>query len=403
MIKDDFVGSIFGEEGQLTVVGWDGERDKGGTKLYKIHCTECAEDPELFGGGYFYSTKSNLMLGWLPCGCSFNPRWTEDQYNIRVRRKCQEYGDLEFLGFNGNYKKANTKLKLQCSKHEEPYVYESNSIANLFTSQRGCHLCRNEKTKLTNSKPDKEVIESFFASGYFQEGTKFWRSERKTKQGSLSYWNYTCPVCSNDEYVRGGLCSGVFESYLGSLQIGQLSCRCALTYRWTQEQREYQINKRIKEDSLPYKFLGWIGVYKDSKSKFAYNCKEHGGQQVAVSMFLNSSNLCPQCSGRNQQECYINGVYDNNTIVAVKFGIANNSKKRVKQQSRLSIFDIRQLKVFTFPSVKDCKAAEKACKKELQCSILSKSEMPDGYTETTSPLNLDKIIKIYRSHGGIDK
>lgn len=398
--KDDFIGNIFGEEGQLTVVGWDGVKSHS-NKIYKVHCTKCAKDEELFVDGCFYSIKGSLVRGGLPCGCSKKPNWTEEQYKIRINRKCKEYGDLEFLGFSDEFKGNRTKLKLQCSKHEEPYVYEKTTIANLFSGQRGCHLCKIDTTKLTNIKPDQGMIDSFFASGVFKEGTKFYRSERKDSKGVLSYWNYTCPLCYNDEYAKEGLCSGVFESGGDCLQKGILACRCG-NYYWNKEQREYQINKRIREESIPYVFLGWINDYKNKNSKFKYKCKEHGEQKVSVDKFLNSQQGCPQCAGNNQQECYINGVYDKETLIALKFGIANNSKQRIKAQNKKSIFGVRQLKVFSFPSVVACKAAEAACKQELVCGILSKQEMPDGFSETTSPLNMDKVIDIYKRFGGME-
>ena len=399
--KDDFIGSVFGEEGQLTVVGWDGERNKSGSKIYSVHCKECSKDPELFGDGCFYCTKGNLVSGQLPCGCAKSVRWTEEQYKIKVKRKCKEYGDLEFLGFSGEFNGRNTKVKLQCNKHDEHYIYESSSIDSLFNIRSGCLLCGKETIKKTASKPDQEMIDSFFASGAFKEGTKFSRSNKEDCRGKCVYWNYTCPVCSNDEYVKEGLCSGVFESQSGDLQKGKLSCRCG-QYQRTKEQREYQINKRIKEENLSYVFLGWIKDYKNKNSKFTYNCKKHGEQKTSIGNFLYSSVGCPQCSGKNQQECYINGAYDNNTLVALKFGIANNSEQRIKSQNSKCIFSVNQLKVFSFPSVDLCKAAEAACKEKLQCGILSKQEMPDGFSETTSPLNMDKVIDIYKRFGGVE-
>lgn len=108
------------------------------------------------------------------------------------------------------------------------------------------------------------------------------------------------------------------------------------------------------------------------------------------------------CSKHRQQECYINFIFDLESVVAVKFGIANNSKMRVREQNKSSMYDIRQHAVYKFPSVSSCKSAEKDCKKELQCGVVTREEVPDGWTETTYLYNLDKLKSIYERHGGVE-
>jgi len=107
------------------------------------------------------------------------------------------------------------------------------------------------------------------------------------------------------------------------------------------------------------------------------------------------------CSHMGQKECYINLILDNEAIVGVKFGIANDSHRRIKNQNRLSCYSVVNEKVYSFPDSLSCKRAERDCKKELECGIILKRDMPDGYTETTWPYNLEKIIEIYERNGGI--
>lgn len=83
-MSDEFIGQKFGS---LTVVGIAG-RNKQGAKEYSCFCSECAKDPELHGDAIFHSTKSNIVnRGLLPCGCSANPKWSADQYKMRIERK----------------------------------------------------------------------------------------------------------------------------------------------------------------------------------------------------------------------------------------------------------------------------------------------------------------------------
>lgn len=107
------------------------------------------------------------------------------------------------------------------------------------------------------------------------------------------------------------------------------------------------------------------------------------------------------CSPMRQKEAYINLVYDSGTIIAIKFGIANKSQQRLKIQQRKSIYILEQAALYIFPHTENCKKAERECLQELECGIVSKHAMEDGWTETTSLKNLEKIIEIYERNGGI--
>lgn len=203
--------------------------------------------------------------------------------------------------------------------------------------------------------------------------------------------------------MRAGLCSGVFEGQQSSLRDGQVSCRCSSSYPWTQDQYEYRIKKKMQETTTTDDFVGFIDGFKNAKSKFTRSCKLHGEYEASIASYLVSSTGCPLCANQNQQECYINFVKDNNSVVALKFGIAKDSKQRIKNQNTKSRMSIEQFATWSFPDVKSCKAAEKFIKQNLKCRFLTKQEMPDGYTETTSVDNLETIIKIYENFGGVCK
>lgn len=109
------------------------------------------------------------------------------------------------------------------------------------------------------------------------------------------------------------------------------------------------------------------------------------------------------CSGKErlvQKYSYINLVSDSSTPIAVKFGITNDPKNRVKQQASKSVYKIENLFVYEYDSPNECRLAENICKSELQTRVVNSTEMLDGYTETTYISNIDTIIKIYESCGG---
>lgn len=129
-------------------------------------------------------------------------------------------------------------------------------------------------------------------------------------------------------------------------------------------------------------------------------CPDCGHSGEATSSALRLGSRPCECSPQRQKQAYINFVYDGLDIVAVKFGVANNFHRRLKEQRVYASFKLENFGVWEFKSKLECFSAERKCKDELLCAILSKQELPDGWSETTSPSNIDKIINIYESFGG---
>lgn len=280
LMGDSFIGSKFGN---LIVTGWDGSTRRGGKRLYNLFCSVCAKDPELFGEGIFFSTKKHLKQGNLPCGCSPNTRWTDAQYKTKIDRICKDKGFLR--GSTGTFDGNLTKFSVTCSSGHS----WTTNYAN-FLSGRGCVQCHHDNLV----KPDKEFINLFRSAGNFSNETTFTRLKERDDSGQ-SYWHITCPKCSKDEYVDSKLCSGIFKSTYESLYHGSPPCRCSKNFRWTQEQREYQIEKVIKEDVnlLDYE---WVDCYRDCYSEIVVNCSLHGRFVKSINSFINSKAKCPMCA-----------------------------------------------------------------------------------------------------------
>jgi len=105
------------------------------------------------------------------------------------------------------------------------------------------------------------------------------------------------------------------------------------------------------------------------------------------------------CS-KDPRECYINLIIDNDTPIAVKFGVATSSKSRRQSQQRGCVHKVKTLFRYSFNTSAECKLAEKECKLSLITNILQKSDMKDGFTETTYCYNIENIKEIYKKHGG---
>lgn len=137
------------------------------------------------------------------------------------------------------------------------------------------------------------------------------------------------------------------------------------------------------------------------KSHWYVSCPECGEIGESFSGDLQQGSRSCGCSDQRQREAYINWILDNSKLIAIKFGIASNTMRRVKNQNRNSIYQVLNAYKYTFADVISCKAAERECKSTLACGVINKQEMADGHTETTSVQNLSKIEEIYKKHGGV--
>lgn len=305
---------------------------------------------------------------------------------------------ITVLGWVGEWKGGSTNLKCHCDKHG---VWES-TVIRAFKTGNGCPSCgliAISQGKRDRRHSDEDWIELFMKTGKFKNGTVFHRNrENIDSQGRLDYWDYTCPTCSNDEYVRAGVCNGVFTGQQNELRRGVLSCRCATYWKLTKEQWEYRLS-RLCEDK-GYTFNKWKGKAWGSKAKFVYTCPIHGDQTTIASHLVRGCG-CASCAGNNQQQCYINVVKDGTVPTAFKFGIARDSALRLRKQNRCNNFKMLPLALYEFPTTEDCKNAEKECKQTLKCRVVSKQDMPDGYTETVALTDYDKVVSIYERFGGV--
>lgn len=131
---EDFIGWK-SSDGRLEVRGVCG-KNKHNQTLFKVTCTECSKDPELFPDGYFVSLKGDLTKGVKPCGCSKKPEWKDWQYLILARRAAKDRCIVH--GFAEEFKNQNTKLNLECLKDGHKWTASVHSIINIGN---GCAKC----------------------------------------------------------------------------------------------------------------------------------------------------------------------------------------------------------------------------------------------------------------------
>lgn len=316
---DDICGRKFGEFGQVEILSVIDKIQY--TKIYSVKCSICAQDVELFGNGIFKTHRSNILKGYLPCGCGARPLWSKEQFEVICRRESLKRG-FTFIGFSGEYAGSKTKLELLCELHG---TWKSTNV-NHFLKGRGCPGCKavtcaETATGNTHCRIDDEImIQGFLDTGMFHSNTTFKRCDPKLMDRSVSDWIINCPECNTEVIAKSS-----------NIKLGYRLCAC-----------------------------------EKPKQKFAY----------------------------------INIVSDQENILAIKYGIATNPEDRLKKQAWKAIYPISNFGVWEFSDYQSCRNAETYCKRIFP-QTLSREEMPDGFSETTFPYNIDKIIRIYEEHGGV--
>ena len=135
---EKFIGWKSGD-GKLEVMGIAGRIGKlNNTTIFKVTCTECSKDPELFPDGYFISTKGKLKSGNKPCGCSKRPSWKDWQFLILARRAGEKKGFIVH-GFAEEFHGQHTKLNLECLKDGHKW---NASIDSIINTNSGCPKCK---------------------------------------------------------------------------------------------------------------------------------------------------------------------------------------------------------------------------------------------------------------------
>lgn len=206
---EDFIGWK-SPDGKLEVVGIVG-KDKWSAVLFKVTCTECSKDKELFPDGYFVSTKWRLVKGQKPCGCSKKLKWLDWQFLILARRAAK--GCFVVHGFAEEFHGQNTKLSLECLKDGHKWTV---SINNVINHERGCPKCSN----------------------------KYRPTEQEALQKCIN-------ICKETDYEP----------------------------------------------------IGFVDGYKGAhKTRFEYNCKIHGKQEVSYHNFVNLGRRCGGCYKDRQKE-----------------------------------------------------------------------------------------------------
>jgi hypothetical protein len=256
---EDFIGWK-SPDGKLEVIGII---EKSKHTKFKVTCTECSKDPELFPDGYFISTKSQLDRGQKPCGCSNKPEWFDWQYLVLAYRAGEEKGFVVH-GFAEEFKGAKTKLDVECLKDGYRWQLSYNNMK----SGRGCPKCAN-RPKVDEQEALQKCIDICEEMNYdvvgFPDGYK----------NCYTRFEYNCKIhgkqkVSYDNFVNGGRrCRGCAKSGYSTSKQGTF-----YVYQWTKgghsfikfgitNQKEIaRIKQQKRETEYNYKKV-WSATFED--------------------------------------------------------------------------------------------------------------------------------------------
>lgn len=229
----------------------------------RVRCSECAKDPEMFGGGIFTTTKQSYHNGKSPCACSITYKWTEEQHRLRVKRRCDEMG-YEVISYEGGpWRDSKTRVCIRCLKDG----HEWSLAVTSFLRNNGCKRCNLAKKE----KPAEYFTDRWRANKKFPANVEYIRL--KTTFNGARIWQYDCPSCATDIYSEAGFGGGSFEATVTALNSGRMPCRCAVGTILTKEQQEVRIRHTLTDG---VEFVRWDEDYNGAGTYFIINCKVDG-------------------------------------------------------------------------------------------------------------------------------
>lgn len=353
-----------------------------------------------------------------------------------------------FLGFLGGCNFKNTLVKFNCSIHGD---WDSSSIKNVLINGVICPLCAKNKSMTTEDFIKK--AEAVHGDMYDYSETVYTRSSEKL---SIRCKNHGYFLQFPANHLKGSGChrcyrqkvTNKFKDFIKLAEAvhgkrytyippktttlsssSKIAIICPLHGKFYQNSRihlaghgcrecakmiigEHTRNKnKLREPGVIFRLAEKFR--KTHKNTYSYDfdnyngynipmimvCKTHGEFKQSPSRHVLGSG-CPLCAGHSQRQCYLHQIFDGEVPMALKFGIAKNWIARLRDQNSRNLFRMETLGVWEFEFVKNCKNAERECKKTLKTGVLSAREMKDGWTETVSVLDLEKVIAIYEKHGG---
>lgn len=129
------------------------------------------------------------------------------------------------------------------------------------------------------------------------------------KQQRRKLYDVSCSICSEDKelYPNG------FVASKSDMTRGRIPCGCSKKPQLSEQQYSVIVKRVCKEKN--YKFIEFLGGYKNKNTKVVYECPIHGTQNTSsYDNFVNKSNGCRQCAHNTLIESKRNKGYITNVL-----------------------------------------------------------------------------------------
>lgn len=371
---------------KLTLVGpigdWDGHR----TKISFV-CSKHGEQIKTLKG-ILKKSGCKVCSGESRTGNTRRIPWEEVAEELKENLSAK---NCSLVGLSGPYKGRLSRVICKCEKHGE---WEA-SLASVLKLKTGCFACGRDLSLAIRHKENtwdrRYKAECEAAAGDNITVLGFigpWAGITKTKVKAHCSIHGEFSSVSVDNFKRGQSC----------YDCGRLKTCDARRREWDEVKKSLPDRKA---EGLTV--LGFVEPWIGDRSYLIVDCKIHGEYTSCRVHNFRNMRGCPQCMGKNQKEAYISILGCADGWNNLKFGIARDSLRRVKeQQYKATSLEVKSAVIYSFPTVKQCRAAERAVFTQLADHVGSvpKSVMPDGYTETLPISFMNQVIEIYKEHGG---
>ena len=396
MKTDTFTGEIFSTKSGSVLEVKEVSHKTNYIKSYILTCSVCSKDKELWPYGSITSTKGSLMKGSLPCGCTRSPRWSEDQWMVKILRVCEER-DITFIGVAEKWRGKETKLKLK--NNTTGNVWESTTVNGLVNRGKGDPMEGIRRRNHSRTREVGEMIQCFEGSGNFISGCEFHRIFTGKGRG---LWEFVCPICKFDNFVTSCGSPSSFITLGSTLLAGCLPCRCSKGYKWNKKEQIYRVEEFLKDRGDL--FINEVHPYKGSKTDILWFSQDCGHKNISSINKILGGQRCSTChkggySKGHRGVFYITRwVFDEGSYL--KYGITNvDARSRCLRHKRGSLGDphFEILHEFSSDNGEDAALCESKVKLEFSSEVGCERELlPEGFTETVkdTPENLNMILQI---------
>ncbi|EDZ7377395.1 DUF723 domain-containing protein [Salmonella enterica] len=336
---------------------------------------------------------------YLCSGCSSSVRKISEEVAIeKITERCNKKG-YTFNGFVGGvWNGTETRLSLYCPTHGS---WDSTTYEKFVgKSGNGCPGCgklkSNADRKIKEEDAIKRIIERCNELGFEFLGFV----------GGVWDQYYTklilrCPKHDNTWTTT------VYGSFVGGKSSGCIKCRLEKSNKsrgFDPKKYEENILRICKEKN--FEFLGWYGGQcENAHSRMILKCNKHNEtwDTTTYTNFIRRPEMgCSQCTLYGFRSTRPAWIYVQDVAgKAIKFGITNrkSAEDRMRQQANKS--GLKHTMIFSWHFEEGQKAyeIETAIKTRFKdvMGVMSREEMPDGFTETLPVEILPHFLKEVKS------